>query len=163
MKKYLLLLLVAVVGISSCKKSSDDATAAATAATAAAQAKTDDATIQAYLTANNITATKLSTGLYYTVVTAGTGAYPTAASTVTVNYTGYLMDGTVFDSGKSFQTGISSAASIIEGWKEGIPHINLGGRIQLFIPSALAYGTTAQTKIPANSCLIFTIDLIGLN
>jgi FKBP-type peptidyl-prolyl cis-trans isomerase FkpA len=163
MKKYLLLLLLAVVGISSCKKSDSSATDAATAATAAAQAKTDDAAIQAYLTANSITATKLASGLYYTVVTPGTGAYPTAASTVTVNYTGYLLDGTVFDSGKSFQSGISANSSIIEGWKEGIPHINLSGRIQLFIPSALAYGTTAQTKIPANSCLVFTIDLIGLN
>lgn len=163
MKKYLLLLFVAVIGISSCKKSDSSATDAATAATAAAQAKTDDAAIQAYLTANNITATKTASGLYYTVVTAGQGAYPTAASTVTVNYTGYLLDGTIFDSGKSFQSGISANSSIIAGWKEGLLHINLGGRIQLFIPSALAYGTTAQTKIPANSCLVFTIDLIGLN
>jgi FKBP-type peptidyl-prolyl cis-trans isomerase len=163
MKKYLLLLFVAVIGISSCKKSSDDTTAT-DAATAAAQAKTDDAAIQAYFTANNITdAVKDASGLYYEVVTPGTGAYPTAASVVTVNYTGALLDGTVFDTGLSFQTGLSASANIIQGWKDGIPHINLGGRIKLFIPSALGYGTTAQTKIPANSVLVFTIDLIKLN
>lgn len=163
MKKYLLLLFVTAIGISSCKKSSDD-TSATDAATAAAQAKTDDATIKAYLATNNITdAVKTSTGLYYEVVTPGSGAYPTSSSIVTVNYTGALLDGTVFDTGLSFQTAISASANIIQGWKEGIPHINKGGRIKLFIPSALGYGTTAQTKIPANSCLLFTIDLIGLN
>jgi FKBP-type peptidyl-prolyl cis-trans isomerase FkpA len=162
MKKYLLLLFVAVIGISSCKKSDD--TTAADAATAAAQAQTDDATIKAYLATNNITdAVKTSTGLYYEVVKAGSGAYPTSASTVTVNYTGTLLDGTVFDTGLSFQTGIAASSNIIEGWKEGIPHINKDGRIKLFIPSGLAYGTTASTKIPANSCLIFIIDLIALN
>jgi FKBP-type peptidyl-prolyl cis-trans isomerase FkpA len=162
MKKYLLLLFVAVIGISSCKKSSDDT--ATDAATAAAQAQTDDATIKAYLATNNITdAVKDASGLYYEVVTPGTGAYPTAASVVTVNYTGALLDGTVFDTGLSFQTALSANANIIQGWKNGIPHINLGGRIKLFIPSAQGYGTTAQTKIPANSVLVFTVDLIKLN
>lgn len=163
MKKYLLLLLVAVIGISSCKKSSDD-TSAADAATAAAQAITDDNAIKNYLTVNNITdAVKDPSGLYYEVVKPGSGNYPTAASTVTVNYTGALLDGTVFDTGLSFQTGLSASANIIQGWKDGIPHINLLGRIKLFIPSALGYGATAQTKIPANSVLVFTVDLIKLN
>ncbi|WCT12601.1 FKBP-type peptidyl-prolyl cis-trans isomerase [Mucilaginibacter jinjuensis] len=162
MKKYLLLLFVAVIGISSCKKSSDDS-AAANAATAAAQAVTDDNAIKNYLTVNNITATKDASGLYYQIVTPGAGAYPTASSIVTVNYTGALLDGTVFDTGLSFQTAISANANIIQGWKTGIPFINKGGRIKLFIPSAMGYGATAQTKIPANSVLIFTIDLIGLN
>ncbi len=163
MKKSLLLLFVAIIGISSCKKNNDD-TSAADAATAAAQAKTDDAAIQAYLTANNITtATKDASGLYYQVITPGQGNYPTASSVVTVNYTGTLLDGTVFDTGKSFQTGLAASSNIIQGWKIGVPHINLGGRIKLFIPSALGYGTTAQAKIPANSVLIFTVDLIGLN
>jgi len=163
MKKYLLLLCVAVIGISSCKKSSDDTTATDTA-TAAAQAKTDDAAIQAYFKANNIAdAVKDASGLYYEVVTPGTGAYPTAASVVTVNYTGALLDGTVFDTGLSFQTGLSANSNIIQGWKVGIPHINLKGRIKLFIPSALGYGTTAQTKIPANSVLVFTVDLLKLD
>ena len=124
------------------------------------QAATDDAAIQAYIKANNITATKDPSGLYYQVITAGTGDYPTANSLITGSYTGKLLNGTVFDSGP-----ISNAAltSFIPGWQIGIPHINTGGRILLLIPSALGYGNAASGSIPANSVLIFTVDLTGFS
>jgi FKBP-type peptidyl-prolyl cis-trans isomerase FkpA len=154
MKKYLLILFVVVAGLSSCSKDSDDTF------DTAAQAATDDASIQAYLKANNITtAVHDPTGLYYQIVTPGTGAYPTAASTATVNYTGKLLNGTQFDTGTAFVANL--ATGVITGWRIGVPHINTGGRIILFVPSGMAYGNTATGSIPKNSVLIFTIDLIS--
>jgi FKBP-type peptidyl-prolyl cis-trans isomerase len=151
MKKYLLLIAVFVTVFSSCSKDSFDATK---------QAAKDDAAIQAYISANNITATKDASGIYYQVITSGTGAYPTVNSLITVNYTGKLLNGTVFDSGSLPSTALNT---LIKGWQYGIPHINTGGRILLLIPSALGYGNTAQGSIPANSVLIFTIDLTGFS
>jgi FKBP-type peptidyl-prolyl cis-trans isomerase len=150
MKKYILLLLIAVTGFSACKKNDSY--------NATAQAAADDAKIQAYIKTNNITATKDPSGVYYQVITPGTGAYPTSTSTVSVNYTGKLLDGTVFQTGTLPNQPLSG---LIAGWQAGIPHINTGGRILLIIPSTLAYGNTAQNGIPANSVLVFTIDLLG--
>lgn len=151
MKKYLLLITLLIVAISSCKKDSFDP---------AKQAAADDAAIQAYIKANNIIATKDASGLYYSVITAGTGDYPSANSTVTVNSTGKLLDGTVFDTEAGLEVPLSS---VIQGWRIGLPHINTGGRILLMIPSVLGYGNQANGSIPKNSVLIFTIDLLGLH
>ena len=151
MKKYLLLLAVFVTVFSSCSKDSFDP---------AKQAAKDDAAIQSYIAANNITATKDLSGVYYQVITSGTGAYPTVNSKVTVNYTGKLLNGTVFDSGNLPTTALST---LIKGWQYGIPHINTGGRILLLIPSGLGYGNTSQQGIPKNSVLVFTIDLTGFS
>jgi FKBP-type peptidyl-prolyl cis-trans isomerase len=152
MKKYLLILFVLVAGLSACKKTDDfDANA---------QAATDDAAIQAYLKTNNITAVKDPSGLYYQVVTAGTGNYPTSSSTVTVNYVGKLLNGTQFDASNGFKT---SLGAVVRGWTIGVPHVQVGGTIKLFIPSGLGYGNNATGSIPANSVLIFTIDLLSIN
>lgn len=153
MKKYFLLLTLITVAITSCKKSSSF--------DPAQQAAKDDAAIKAYITANNIVAIKDPSGLYYSVITPGTGAYPTASSTVNVNYTGKLLDGTVFAPTANL---VQSLSALIPGWQVGIPHINTGGRILLLIPSALGYGNNSPgASIPANSVLIFTIDLIGFS
>lgn len=151
MKKYLLLLAVFVTVFSSCSKDSFDP---------AKQAAKDDTAIQAYISANNITATKDPSGVYYQVITPGTGAYPTVNSLITVNYTGKLLNGTVFDSGSINSTALNS---LVKGWQYGLPHINTGGRILLLIPSALGYGNTTAGSIPANSVLIFTVDLTGFS
>ena len=150
MQKLLLLIALFMICLSACKKDSFDA---------AKQAATDDALIQAYIKTNNITATKDASGLYYQVVTPGTGAYPTASSTVNVNYQGKLLNGSVFAPSANLSSPLSN---LIQGWQIGIPHINKGGRILLLIPSALGYGNNAQgSDIPANSVLVFTIDLIS--
>ncbi|QQL48918.1 FKBP-type peptidyl-prolyl cis-trans isomerase [Mucilaginibacter ginkgonis] len=158
MKKLILLLAITVLGFSACKKEDTSAADASAAATAAAQAAADDATIQAYIKANNITATKDPSGVYYSVITAGAGAYPTSTSVISVNYTGTLVTGTQFDKGNLTNTALGG---LIKGWQYGIPHINAGGRIMLLIPSALGYGATGAGTIPANSVLVFTIDLIS--
>ncbi|MEO6852258.1 MAG: FKBP-type peptidyl-prolyl cis-trans isomerase [Mucilaginibacter sp.] len=152
MKKYILLLSLFVIGFSACKKTTPfDATK---------QAATDDASIQAYIKTNNITAIKDPSGLYYQVITPGTGAYPTVSSLVTMNYSGKLLNGTVFDSGTITNNALTN---LIAGWQIGVPHINTGGRLLLLIPSGLGYGNSASGSIPANSVLIFTIDLTGFN
>jgi FKBP-type peptidyl-prolyl cis-trans isomerase FkpA len=145
MKKLILALLVITCGLASCKKDNN-------------QGATDDAAIQAYIKTNNIPAIKDPSGLYYQIITQGTGVNATATSTVSVNYTGSLLNGTVFD--KSTSTFTTSLQSVIKGWTIGVPLVKAGGRILLIIPSALGYGNSATGSIPANSVLVFTIDVI---
>jgi len=75
---------------------------------------------------------------------------------VVVNYVGKLTNGTIFDSGNNVSF---SLGGLITGWQEGIPLIAPGGSITLYLPPSLAYGSRATGSIPANSNLIFKIDL----
>ncbi len=125
------------------------------------QAELDEKVITNYITDNKLNATATGSGLYYVVHDPGTGAQPNSGSTVTVKYKGSLKDGTVFD--QSADVGITiSLNSVIKGWQEGIPLFKKGGRGILLIPSALGYGTQATGKIPANSVLIFDIELLNV-
>ncbi len=151
MKRYFLLLSL-FVGLSSCKKDSFSATK---------QAAIDDGLIKAYVGTNSITAIKDPSGVYYQIIKAGTGGYPSANATVTVNYNGKLLNGSVFVPPNNFSSPLSA---LIKGWQIGIPLINTGGRILLIIPSALGYGNSSpDASIPANSVLVFTIDLVSFN
>jgi len=157
MKKYLLIfsIFVFITGLTSCKKSND------AAAAAAVQAAYDDAAIQTYMQQNNITATKDPSGLYYSIITPGTGPYPTSTSNVSINYTGKYLNGLVV-----FETNPSEYVPLpgtILGWQIGIPHINDGGTILLLVPSALGYGPGGTPTVPANAVLIFNITLQGFN
>lgn len=118
----------------------------------------NDAVMQTYITANGITATKHSSGLYYQVITPGSGATPTINSTVSVNYTGKFTNNTVFDSGStSFSLG-----RVIEGWQIGLTLIQKGGKIKLVIPPNLAYGCNDYNGIPGNSVLVFDVELLDV-
>ncbi len=125
------------------------------------QANADENIITKYISEHNLTATATGSGLYYVISTQGTGVQPTINSFVTVNYKGALADGTVFDQNTSgsYSTGLSK---VIKGWQEGIPLFKKGGEGMLLVPSALGYGTTANGSIPANSVLIFEIELIDV-
>jgi FKBP-type peptidyl-prolyl cis-trans isomerase FkpA len=153
MKKIFLLLAFFTLVFSACKKNSSTPTV-----DPAIQAKIDDDKIQAYLAANKITAQKDESGLYYVIVNPGSGTAPTVKSTVRVAYTGKLLDGTQFDTSANYSNALSG---LIKGWQIGIPFIKPSGRILLYIPSALGYGASATGSIPANSVLIFTVDLIS--
>lgn len=165
MKKYLLFFAVFTLLFSACKKSSTPVTPTVDPAV---QAKIDDDKIQAYIKANNIIAVKDPSGLYYQIITPGSGTAPTVNSTVRVAYVGKLLDGTQFDSSTNLShnlgpitdnTGKIVDYGLIKGWQIGVPFIKTGGRILLLIPSALGYGASATGSIPANSVLVFTIDL----
>lgn len=144
MKKTLLLLAFFALVFSACKKSSNTIPAV----DPAVQAKIDDDKIQAYIAANNITATKDPSGLYYQIITPGSGTAPTVKSTVTVAYTGKLLDGTQFETNPNFTHKLGPTTDnngkivdlgLIKGWQIGIPFIKPQGRILLIIPSALGY------------------------
>jgi peptidylprolyl isomerase len=97
----------------------------------------------------------------------GTGAAATASSTVNVQYVGVLYkNGKQFDA--SWNDGSGQPVSlplsgVIKGWQQGIPGMKIGGRRELIIPPSLGYGSTAQSKIPANSTLVFIIDLHAIS
>lgn len=95
----------------------------------------------------------------------GTGATAAAGDTITVNYVGSLTNGTVFDASANHgTTGFTFAlgtGQVIKGWDQGIVGMKVGGKRQLLIPAALAYGPQAVGDvIPANSPLIFEVELL---
>lgn len=146
--KYIFPTLLLVFIFSSCAKKK-----------AEEQAIEDDAIILQYIADNNLNAVATGTGLYYVIDDLGSGASCTSTDEVTVAYTGYFTDGSIFD--ESDASGISfPLQNVIRGWTEGIPYFKEGGIGKLLIPSALAYGRDGRTGIPPNSVLIFDIELI---
>ncbi len=94
----------------------------------------------------------------------GTGATAKTGSTVTVNYVGALYkNGKVFDASwrrnQTFTTPLTTGA-VIPGWVQGIQGMKVGGRRVLIIPPSLGYKSAAQPGIPANSTLVFVVDLL---
>jgi len=107
---------------------------------------------------------KTASGLQYHIVTPGSGNSPATNDEVTVNYTGKLIDGTVFDSSeKQGHPAKCRVNGVIRGWTEALTKMKKGAKWELFIPSDLAYGERARPSIPANSTLIFTVELVDFN
>ena len=103
-------------------------------------------------------------GLQYEVVKAAEGAKPKASDSVTVHYTGTLIDGTVFDSSVERGTPTTFPLNgVIPGWTEGLQLMNVGSKFRFAIPSNLAYGERGPQKIGPNSTLIFDVELISIN
>lgn len=105
-------------------------------------------------------------GLKYIDTQVGSGASPTPGRKVTVHYTGYLTDGTKFDSsvdrGSPFQF-IIGTGTVIQGWDEGVMTMKVGGKRRLTIPAKLGYGSRgAGGVIPPNATLIFDVELLGV-
>lgn len=114
--------------------------------------------IRDYLSVQGLSAQETESGLFYIIETVGDGDHPSIADDVTVNYTGYLTTGDVFDANDDITFPLSG---VIVGWQEGIPLFSRGGSGKLLIPSHLAYGENSPSEsIPKNSVLIFDIDLI---
>jgi FKBP-type peptidyl-prolyl cis-trans isomerase len=95
----------------------------------------------------------------------GDGAEAKSGQSVTVNYLGTLTDGKKFDSSydrKEPFTFTLGAGEVIKGWDQGVVGMKIGGKRRLAIPAELAYGDQAQGAIPANSTLIFEIELMSV-
>lgn len=94
----------------------------------------------------------------------GTGAAAKAGDTVTINYTGKLQDGTVFDTsvGKAPISFTLGSGQVIPGFDQGVVGMQAGGKRLIVIPPALAYGAQAYGRIPANSTLIFEIEVVSI-
>jgi|TARA_B100001146_G_scaffold119695_1_gene105201 FKBP-type peptidyl-prolyl cis-trans isomerase len=94
----------------------------------------------------------------------GEGAEAVKHSIVTVNYTGWLEDGSKFDSslnpGREPFRFTVGAGQVIQGWDQGIPGMKIGGKRKLTIPPSMGYGNRDNGAIPANSVLIFEVDLL---
>ncbi len=132
-----------------------------------------------FVTENYPTATKTESGLYYVITKKGKGPNAKAGQTISADYTGKLLDGTVFDTSvesvaketntynaqrpydQNFEFPLG-ARRVIAGWDEGFQLLNEGAKATLIIPSNLAYGSRAMGPIAANSNLIFDVELIEI-
>ena len=108
--------------------------------------------------------TVTASGLKYFDMVVGDGPQPSGPTTrVTVHYTGWLMDGTKFDSsvdsGRPATFGLNR---VIAGWTEGVGSMRVGGKRKLVIPSDLAYGPSGRPSIPPNATLVFDIELLEI-
>lgn len=100
-------------------------------------------------------------GLQYEVIAAGEGKKPLATDTVEVHYKGTLINGTEFDSSYTRGEPITFPLNrVIQGWTEGVQLMAEGAKYKFYIPSNLAYGERELGKIPANSTLIFEVELL---
>ena len=147
MTKYILGFLFLGILFASCSKDED-------------QAIVDQRIIEQYLQDNNINAQEHPSGLYYLIDTPGTGGHPDIMDSVEVRYKGYLTNGFIFDQTPSGQTSKFPLMNLIEGWQVGIPLLQKDGKGTLYLPSGLGYGSNSNAVIPANSVLIFDIELI---
>jgi FKBP-type peptidyl-prolyl cis-trans isomerase FkpA len=137
---------------------------AAQKAEAEAQKGMEESKLKAYLKSKNITQTPTASGLVIVLQKAGNGTKPQKGQTVTVHYTGYLLNGTKFDSsvdrGQPFEFKIGEG-QVIRGWDEGVAAMEIGSSFQLIIPSELGYGGNgAGGSIPPYSPLVFDVELI---
>jgi FKBP-type peptidyl-prolyl cis-trans isomerase len=152
--RYIALGLVILAGVvilvSACaKKEAQNQTAAAAPASVAAMPEVTTAS-----------------GLKYQILKAGNGAEAKPGQRVSVHYTGWLTNGTKFDSsvdrGQPFQFALG-AGQVIRGWDEGVSGMKIGEKRKLTIPSELGYGAAgAGAVIPPNATLVFEVELLGV-
>ena len=149
--KHLLFILSCTLslGFLSCNSDSDDV---------ADQFAKDIQLIENYLKEKNLTAEKTPQGVYYIINEPGGEEKPKITNEIKIKYSGYFLDGEVFDSSNESQ--YIHLFNFIQGWQIGIPKFGIGGKGKLLIPSKLAYGS-ASTPGRANAVLVFDIELIN--
>ena len=167
-----LIVLTLVTGLalsfSACTKNSDSESSS-TGSAATNTAQTSNMTAASNMQGNKMSAapTAQSTDtLKIEDVKVGTGAEATAGKTVTVNYTGWLTNGTKFDSSldrnQPFKFHLGGG-QVIQGWDQGVVGMKIGGKRKLTIPASLGYGARGVGPIPPNSTLVFEVDLLGVD
>lgn len=149
-KLFLILAAFSALGFASCNRQDE-----------ADQAEIDQNIIQDYVHRNSLDAVEKEEGVWVEILEEANGETATITSVVEVNYKGYLTNGDVFDESASpIEFGLDQ---VIRGWQVGIPYIPAGGSGRLLIPSGKAYGDRAVGSIPANSVLIFEVDVISVS
>lgn len=142
---------------------------------AAKQMIKEDKELKAYFAKKNISPTKTASGLYYSISEQGTGDQAIVGDSVTMNYTGALLDGTKFDSNEDTAfhhvmpfNFVLGRGQVIKGWDEGVALLKKGAKATFYIPSPMAYGPQARPGgganpkgIPANSILVFDVQLVN--
>jgi len=118
-----------------------------------------------YISENGITASRDNSGIYYQILAPGAGISPSNTSKVTINYIGKLLSNVVCDSASNKEWPMTS---LVTGFQIGLPLIKKGGKIKLILPSSYGYGCTPiydasnNVKVPANSILVFDIELLNV-
>jgi len=121
--------------------------------------------ITKYVTENQITVTPTASGLYYILVTEGTGAQAVAGKKVKVHYTGTFLNGEKFDSSYDRNEPIEFSlgrGQVIPGWDEGIGMMKVGGKARFIVPSKLGYGDQDRGPIKAFTPLAFEVELVDV-
>jgi FKBP-type peptidyl-prolyl cis-trans isomerase len=105
-----------------------------------------------------------ASGLRFKVISYGSGPKPKANSTVKCLYEGKLIDGKIFDStrNRNNEPAEFPLDAVIPAWTEGLQYIGVGGKIILYAPPSLAYGSRRTGPIPPDSVLIFEVELVGI-
>jgi FKBP-type peptidyl-prolyl cis-trans isomerase FkpA len=104
-------------------------------------------------------------GVVYETLREGTGDEIKSGQVAVVHYEGKLEDGKIFDSSRNREPGnfrVGKGGDVIKGWNEAIPGMKVGEKRRLFVPSEAGYGSRTMPKIPANSKLIFEVELVGI-
>jgi len=125
---------------------------------AAPASETND--LREYLESNGIQAELHEKGFYYILHDPGTGAQPDGCSQIRVNYIGKQTNGDIFDQGQKSQFQLGG---LVPGWQAGVPLMRANGKITLYLPPYLGYGSKGSNSIPPNAILIFSIDLLEVN
>ena len=163
--KFLWAAICGLLFFSACKKESTCPYANPTVKATA----TEIAALQDFMEVNNITALQDGSGIFYAITVNGQGTVASMCSYITVKYKGSrLTSGAIIDSTATCCAASFELGGLINGWKYGLPKIKPGGKISLFIPPSLGYGSTAVTGqngsiiIPANSYLRFDVELVAV-
>ena len=106
----------------------------------------------------------LAKGIYYRILTEGKndGRHPNPRSIVTAHYTGRTIDGQLFDSSRNGAPLAVRLCDLIEGWIIALQQMCVGDKWEVYIPAEMGYGRFSQPGIPANSTLVFEIELLGI-
>ena len=164
MKKMTLFFALAMVVLASCKK--DDACPFSESGATATVAEKDS--ISSYLAHNGLTATPHPSGVFYNISTQGTGNMPSICSGISFRYSGkFMASGVQFDATSGSEFATFQLGELIVGWQKALPFLKAGGRITIYIPPSLGYGSnnvpsTGPVVIPGNSYLKFDIELVDV-
>jgi FKBP-type peptidyl-prolyl cis-trans isomerase len=123
-----------------------------------------ETTFASSLNVDLATMTQTPTGLYYKDLVVGSGALVSAGQQISIRYVGNLPNGTQFDANAAPQAPFTfrlGSGTVIAGFDQGVSGMRIGGRRQLIIPPSLGYGNERVGPIPANSILVFSIEVVG--